>query len=178
MEDPLPFKTNCMYYADAGYVCTMSYVQDSIHIRPFQEANEDLKMQTALELTREWGEKLNITNPIEMQLYIARNWSSTDVLYVMSNMGAFVGCIAVDRKNFYPFIGNVFVTHKFRSQGNGKVLMEFAEKYIFTQLKFEYARLWCDDSMLPYYTKQGYVFEHKTEDDQKINVLVKALVVS
>ena len=170
----LPFKTNCTFYADAGYVSTISYEQGAIHIRPYQEAPSKLQERAAEGLLRQWGASLGISSVLDMMLYISRNWSTTDVLYVMSDADRFVGCVAVDRKQFYPFLSNLYVDEEFRGKNNGERLLHFAERYVSDELHFQQARLWCADDLVDYYAKRGYVVE--ALEASNLNVMMKGLL--
>ena len=76
----------------------------------------------------------------------------------------FVGCIAVDRKNFTPSISQLYVVPKYRKKGYSKRLMEFAIHYV-KSMEFHEVKLWCKSDLVEFYEKQGWIFERKANND-------------
>jgi hypothetical protein len=85
---------------------------------------------------------------------------------------AFAGCIAIDCKNFDPFISHLCVREDLRHAMNaakasfswGKRLLRFGLDACRISLGSSMARLWCSDALVPYYVKQGWWKELLCDD--------------
>ena len=78
------------------------------------------------------------------------------------------GTIAIDKKNFYPFISNLYIVLEQRSKGLGNFLLKFANKYI-KSLQFTQSRLWCENKLVPFYTNLGWEIESKKDE---LNIMI------
>jgi len=78
------------------------------------------------------------------------------------------GTIAVDRKNFYPYISQLYIVESERCRGLARHLINFSNRYI-KSLNFTQSRLWCENKLVEYYTKLGWFFEGKQND---LNIMV------
>ena len=155
----------CEYYADVGYVGTLQYQNDDIEIRHVSRVSREI--QDALNvLLSKWSLDLEDSR---LTLEDMRKWSTVFVL--LRHDETPLGCVSIDRSNFLPFVGNLYVHPEFRRRGYGELLLSFAEKHIGI-LKFTSARLWCHDEMVAYYEKRGYAIESQVDK----NVMVKSLV--
>jgi GNAT superfamily N-acetyltransferase len=75
----------------------------------------------------------------------------------------FIGCVSIDRKQFYPYIGNLYVVPHKRKNGYASVLLRLAEDYT-GLLSFTDSRLWCEKHLVKYYQKRGYKIEEQKSD--------------
>ena len=159
------------YKADTGYVYPYVVTCGDIVIKPFQEQPNAIQAAVSDALQSEWGSRYSVG-------FINESWPDSDVMYVAcTSRGDFVGCMAVDRKNFCPFISHLFVAPDLRKQGVGGLFLAVAEKYSRQKLKFNEMKLWCLPHVLPYYTKRGWVEESRDKDEQgrEVHVLRKSL---
>ena len=149
----------CHFQADAGLICPVSIKDETGEIKPYQDYNENIQKDVIKSLVIEWGDDYN-------HEFIMREWPSSDALYVMTNKsGEFVGCIAVDRKQWYPYISQLLIVPSQRKKGYAKKLLSVAEKYI-KDMGFDTARLWCEEKLLDYYKKQGWQVDEFIEAKQ------------
>ena len=159
------------YKADTGYVYPYVVTCGDIVIKPFQDQPDAIQAAVSDALQSEWGSRYSVG-------FINESWPDSDVMYVAcTSRGDFVGCMAVDRKNFCPFISHLFVAPDLRKQGVGGLFLAVAEKYSRQKLKFDEMKLWCLPHVLPYYTKRGWVEESRDKDDQgrEVRVMRKSL---
>lgn len=138
----------CQYQADAGLVCPIIEQSSLYQITTFQECSASIQQQVTRHLQSEWGNKYNNS-------FITRHWSTGDILYVMLNRGELIGCMAIDRKNFFPFISQLYVVPKYRNKGYASLLLQHGEKYA-ASMKFSVVRLWCNKELVRFYQKRGY----------------------
>ena len=137
---------------------------DDYRIMPYTQQPAAVQNAACDALSAEWGS--HITDE-----YIRRTWADADVLYVAADAdGAFAGCMAVDRKKFFPFISHLIVDPGHRSHGYGSRLLKLGEDYAKT-LTFTEVKLWCDTKLVPYYVARGY----RVEEAGKTNVMTKGL---
>lgn len=147
------------FEADVGYVRPCHYETSSIHIVPFQRSSSVLKRTVASAILKEWPRESNCKTTDEVETYILKHWGAGDLLYVCADKlhdDSFIGCIAIDRKNFFPYISHLYVDDKYRRRGFSKILIEFAET-VMTIQRYRESRLWCDPYLQNFYTKQGYI---------------------
>jgi predicted GNAT family N-acyltransferase len=162
-ESPL-----CRFTADSGKTCPIAgYGNNTWKILPFQDVDETIQTKTCDALCKEWNDTY-VGQGIEYSISnIKKEWSGgSDVLYVATDLlDNFIGCVAVDRKNFYPVISHLLVEHDKRHTGLGKELVKFAEQFVKHSLKFKEVRLWCFAALVPFYQKLGYsVYEEKSKN--------------
>lgn len=155
----------CQYIADVGYICPLKYVDEAskILVQPLQKYSPELQLIAADGLFSEFSDEMKVNNTYETIDYLITTFHYTDVLYVLTVDDKFVGCVAVDRRNFYPFISHLFVVKGERKKGYSKLLMYVAEVYI-KLFKFTEAKLWCKKHLQPLYARQGYKLEDKQDD--------------
>lgn len=166
----------CAHVADVGLVCPMRYSDNNVQVQAYQECDPKVKKEVAQHLLNEWGELNHIDSVQECQRFIERRWSSSDVLYVATKNGKFIGCEAIDRINFLPFISHLYVIPTERRKGYSKLLLHVAEEYI-AGYGFSEARLWCKTDLKDFYDKRGYIkIENETLNNGEMQlVLVKQL---
>lgn len=134
-------------HADIGTVTPIELYAKDFCIIPYQSA----KINTQKEL----ADKLHSLNKDISREYILENWRGSDVMYVMISGNDFIGSVAVDRKNFEPFISHLYVDEIYRNKGYGKKLLEYGILYS-REFKFNIVKLWCEQTMIPYYEKLGW----------------------
>lgn len=139
-------------HADIGTVTPIEVYASDFCIIPYQSA----KIETQQEL----ADKLSSLNKDISRDYILENWQGSNVMYVMVSGNEFIGSVAVDRKNFEPFISHLYIDKTHRNKGYGKRLLEHGILYS-REFKFNTVKLWCDEEMIPYYEKLGWTMEKR-----------------
>lgn len=145
--------SRCKFQADGGVVCPMCYECGEFVIKPYFLLSEELKTHVVSQLKCCWKDYTDA--------YIEQNWSFGDMLYVAVDKvtDSVIGTVAIDRKNFHPFISTVYVTPDRRNKGFARHLLAFAEVFIFYVIKYDEVRLWCDEDLLDFYFAFGYAVE-------------------
>ena len=146
------------YKADAGFVHTLELHDGETVVLPHQKCDPEVQKALFAALLAEFGKDMGCDDAECVARYVDREWPDGDAMYVLTVSGAFVGCVAVDRKNFVPFLSHLYVVPKHRGRGNGLLLLEFAERAC-KDMGFTEARLWCDPGMRAYYEKYGWTPE-------------------
>jgi GNAT superfamily N-acetyltransferase len=149
------------FLADSGNVCPLEVHATDYVILPFSEHSAEVRRQTAEGLQKEWGGAEHVFT----EDFIQKTWPDVDVMYVVACGDVFVGCMAVDRKNFYPFISNLLVAPDFRGRGFAGRLLELGETYARDALHFDRVKLWCKNELKSFYERRGWTVEGKTDDD-------------
>jgi len=162
----------CKFKDDTGWVCPIHYNEKGKKILPYQECSKDIQKRVCKHLFNEWSEESKLDDIDETHYYITRNWKSGDILYILidDDKDQLLGFVAIDRKQFYPFISHLFVVPSHRKNGYGKLLMDFSIEYI-KAIEFTDARLWCKRSLVPYY--ENYGWEILDEKNPKTIVMIK-----
>lgn len=166
-----------MFHADIGFVPAPEVMEiNGSIIRPITECTDEQISKLSRGMIEMYGTRIGITEAEEMTHYIKRNWhvSGGDSLFVMTDAetGSLNGCVAVDRKNFFPFIGNLYVVPEKRLTGLSRHLMDYAERYVSSGLKFDKSRLWCEEALIVFYEKRGYV-EESRDAEKSLVIMVK-----
>ena len=156
---------HCTFVADVGFVCPPTFplsergaVQQQV-VTPYLDCTLDVQRAVARHLVETWHAETDGvvgSTPEEAVAFIERHWSTADVMYVLTVGGAYVGAVAVDRKNMVPCVSHLMVKPEHRGQGFGRSLMECAEAYVARCLAFSVVKLWCRDALVPFYERQGY----------------------
>lgn len=142
---------NCQFHADSGLICPL-IVSDSVYsIKSYLEQPEHIQRAAVEGLAKEWGSSYT-------DAYIRQLWQGTDVLYVATTGTAFAACMAVDRKQFYPFISHLYVDPAYRKYGYGTRMLILGEEYA-RSLGFTEVKLWCVERLVGYYTTRGWTIE-------------------
>lgn len=160
--------TKCMgvshCHADLGTITALQVESSNYKILPFKKVHPDMQEIVAT--------KLKSLNPKMTKHYILENWIGSEIMYVMiSKDDRFIGSVAVDRKNFEPYISHLFVDTVFRKKGYGERLLEHGIEYS-RLFKFEDVKLWCVDSLVPYYASKGWIQEKLSKDNSDNEVWV------
>jgi predicted GNAT family acetyltransferase len=151
-------------HADIGTITALQVVSPNYKILPFKKI--DGKIQ------EEVGTKLKSLNPKCSKHYIQENWNGSDIFYVMiSNDDRFIGTVAVDRKNFEPYISHLYVDPLFRHKGYGERLLEHGIEYA-KLFKFDNIKLWCEEKLIGFYSKKGWIQEKPTKDNNGNDVWI------
>jgi predicted GNAT family acetyltransferase len=144
-------------HADIGTITALQVDTPNFKILPFKKVPPDMQEIVAT--------KLKSLNPKMSKHYITENWNGSDIMYVMiSKDNKFIGTVAVDRKNFDPYISHLFVDPTFRKKGYGERLLDHGIDYA-RLFKFDAVKIWCVDSLVPYYSSKGWVQEKLSKDN-------------
>ena len=147
----------CDYLADNDFACPLQVREATYEIRPYQDVSSAAQEAAVKMLTTEWGAYID-------DAFIRAQWPSTDVLYVMTSPEATAAtvhvfaCMAVDRKNFYPFMSHLIVAPDRRKKGWATIMMQLARKHAGMQ-GFDQVKLWCAKDMVPFYQKAGWALD-------------------
>lgn len=160
LSNPIKSSYGCHHYADIGLACPTEAHTNNYDIMPFQNISIEQQQIIAYYLENEWGNRKKYTVDT-----ILEEWPLIDALYVMthknkskSDINSIIGCVAIDRKYFFPFISHLYVKKELRGKGYGAVLMDFALKTV-KILGFNKSKLWCDSNQIDYYVKKGWTIE-------------------
>jgi GNAT superfamily N-acetyltransferase len=134
-------------------------------ILQFKNCEEQLQDMISHAFINIWAEDFaskNITTYIGVKQFILDNFKDKlNAFFVLfDDEGDFISTFAVDVENFAPFISHIFVNPTLRNKGFGKKTIKYGEKYI-KKLGFNASNLWCEEHLVPFYRKQGYVIESK-----------------
>jgi GNAT superfamily N-acetyltransferase len=165
--------SGCGHVADVGYVCPLIYKDDDITIKQFSECDKANQHKIAKHLLDEWGSDIGVKDIKSTLHFIKSHWTNTDVFYMMikNDSNEIVGCIGIDRDNFYPYISHLYVLPEYRKNKYSLKLMRFAEKII-KDITFSESRLWCIKELQSFYEKQGYEIENKIFKKGKENLIM------
>ena len=154
------------YKADTGRVCPLiaTFPGTDIVVSPFVECSPELQADACAFLAAEWGDVLTVD-------HVAKEYGHSDVMYVMSERGRFLAALAVDRKNFYPFITHVLVRPDMRRRGLARAMLAVGHEYA-ARMKFSVVKLWCFERLVPFYERMGYEREGAEKDDKGRDVVV------
>ncbi len=167
---------HCGYVSDIGYLCPLTYKNDTTVILPFLDIKKKhLQDAVAKLLSSEFHKEIG-QDQTAMQ-YITTNFcSTTDVLFVMHVNETVVGLVTVDRKNFAPVIGHLVVSSEQRRKGYGSRLLDIAERFVKSQ-GFKSVSLWrsnLDTYLHQFYLNRGYVGDARRLD-KDVTVMTKTL---
>jgi hypothetical protein len=154
------------YLADVGLISPPYVITDKFQIIPFELITEKQMVSKIINsLNNEFGHDMAYSEDI-----INKTWTGANVFYVMtsSDKTKFYGTIAIDRKNFYPYISQLYIVEDERYRNLGKHLINFANRYI-KSLNFTQSRLWCENKLVQYYSRLGWKYEGKQKD---LNIMV------
>ena len=136
------------FLSDGGWVRAPMAMAEGYRIMPYSLAADVTQRAATEALSAEWGVAYT---DAEVRL----RWGGTDVMFLAAAGPEFIGCVAVDRTNFYPFVSHLYVAPALRGAGFGDRLLQVAEEHA-VRLGFQEARLWCSDALLPYYNRRGW----------------------
>jgi len=134
-------------------------------ILQYKNCEEQLQDMISHAFINIWAEDFgikNITTAKEVKEFILENFKDKlNAFFVLfDDDGDFISTFAIDVENFAPFISHIFVNPTLRNKGFGKKTIKYGEKYI-KKLGFNTSNLWCEEHLVPYYRKNGYVIESK-----------------
>lgn len=161
----------CRWSMSSGLVCSIpkTQLENGYSIIILQHLTPRQRIQTAywlLNIFQTDFKDQNITTIESCIPFILEQWKNGDSFYILLDPDQFVaGGAAIDTKNNEPFISNIFTVPSARNKGFGRILMRYCEDYS-EKMGFTYAKLWCDESLIQYYTKQGYAVE-KTQPNSR-----------
>ena len=173
----------CRWSMSSGLVCSIPKTQlaNGYSIIIFQHLTPRQRIQTAywlLNIFQTDFKDQNITTIESCIPFILEHWKNGDSLYILLDPAQFVaGGAAIDTKNNEPFISNIFTVPSARNKGFGRILMRYCEDYS-EKMGFTYVKLWCDEDLIQYYTKQGYAVE-KTQPNSRgemVHIMVKHFI--
>jgi GNAT superfamily N-acetyltransferase len=147
------------YLGDIGYIAPYYLKTNKFNIIPFNKVSKNLRTLLINLLNLEFEKEFNQTYT---EQFIRQKWSGIQVFYIITNFeqDKLIGSIAIDNKNHFPCISNLYILSEYRNQGYATYLLDYANKYI-KSLGFEQSRLWCKDELLEFYKKKGWNFEKK-----------------
>jgi hypothetical protein len=145
-----------------------------LNIRAYQQVSASVKSQVVSAVRQEWSDLTDT--------FIRAKWpGGSDIFYVLceKETDRFIGCMAVDRRNFYPYISNLYVGISERKKGHGKQLLEHGMAFT-KSMGFPDARLWCKPELLEWYKGKGMdwtIDGQQSQDGITIHLMVKKIVI-
>lgn len=156
---------NCSYHADVGIISPLKFDNGLYCIEPFNVIDAKLQSKISVLIREEW--------PEYTEDFIIKNFTDRDILYVCYANDEVIGCVAVDRKRFFPFISTLYVAKSMRKKGYAESLINFAEAFI-KEYRFDVSHLWCKSdslNLINYYKKFGYVIKDTSND---VTIMIKS----
>ena len=152
-----------------------------LKILQFKNIPENIQDMISNALIQIWKKDFalkKITSYIGVKNFILHNFKDklNSFFVLFDDEGDFVGTFAVDTENFAPYISHLFINPNIRNAGFGKKALKYAEKYI-TKLGFNSSNLWCEEKLIAYYKKNGYVVDSplKIAEDMTVWKMCKNL---
>jgi GNAT superfamily N-acetyltransferase len=144
------------------------------HILQFKNCSERMQNIVAEQMFEFWKEDFierNIDTPFAIKRFIIENFNDKlNMFFVFfDDNGYFISTFAVDTTNLAPFISHLFVRKELRGKGFGVRSLILAEKYV-KKLGFMCANLWCEDHMIDFYKKNGYIVDEPIKISAKKTV--------
>ena len=101
---------------------------------------------------------------MEVRNFILDNFKDKlNIFFVLfDDYGYFISTFAIDTANKGPYISHLFVNKKLRGNGYGVKSLKLAEIYT-KKLGFMMVNLWCEDYMIDFYKKNGYIIDKSIE---------------
>lgn len=144
------------FFADIGNVSPLEVYSSSYFILPYPKVSSEVQEEliyTVQEL-----------NPSLTDAYIQEHWGPQ--MYVMiDSLGHWIGCMAMDRKNFYPCISHLYIHPSYRKQGYAKRFLQHGED-VAKEFRFQEVKLWCKESLILYYERYGWSQEGTAKDEE------------
>jgi GNAT superfamily N-acetyltransferase len=134
-----------------------------LKILQFKNIPENVQDMIANALIQIWKKDFalkKITSHVGVKNFILHNFKDklNSFFVLFDDEGDFVGTFAVDTENFAPYVSHLFINPNIRRAGFGKKALKYAEKYI-SKLGFNSSNLWCEEKLIAYYKKNGYVVD-------------------
>lgn len=143
-------------------------------IVPYNKAANTIKRQVQELLVQEFGPSYFDDKALREICQ-----SGSDMMYVMTSTDMatpeLIGCVAVNRKQFYPFVTDLCVVHKYRMKGCARALMEVLEEFV-EHLGYTVVMLHCKQDLVPVYQKLGFIEQEVTEQNSEFRRMSKNLV--
>ena len=136
-----------------------------IQILPFQLCPTDLQIATCQHVLSAWRAETECSTTRETYDFITKNFVAGDIFYILTQSNDFIGCVALDRKNFYPYLTHLYVRPDHRKQGYARLLVDFI-RYICRMQRDADVRLNCSLELYDFYNKLGFVLEESSENDK------------
>lgn len=143
----------CMYSASDGIIHPLRF-DNGVTI--YQELPINIQKQVVDTISIEWPEFTDA--------YVRKHWNcATNLFYVLHKNDNFIGCVAIDRIVFLPYISHLYVVKDERHKGYAKYLLSIVEKCT-KHLGFDISRLSCKPELISFYNKLGYELEKEEND--------------
>jgi len=150
-------------YGDSGLIYPKIYVSGTITLTPYQDCSQGIRNDACTHIYNSFRTEIKLNDKSETNNFITKNFSNGDIFYVLCVDDMFIGTVALDTKNFYPCVSNMYVVEDQRKKGYGQLMLDFAIIYAI-HLKFHELNLWCKKDMVSYYEKFGYEIVEKKDD--------------
>lgn len=160
------------YTSDGGAVHTLTAHGPDFLIVPYTKVSSSIGLEMQQLLVKEFGERYFDDKALKE---VCDNGS--DMMYVMTTNTSprkLIGCIAVNRKQFYPFVTDLCVVPDSRNKGHARALMTLVEEYVKT-LGYTVIMLHCTENLVVVYEKLGFCVDHG-HDQGEYCVMSKNLV--
>ncbi|NDC96121.1 GNAT family N-acetyltransferase, partial [bacterium] len=127
------FTTDTTDISLAKYTTTLIYPlvykDNTFAILPYQTCTQEVQQWVARAILEVWGEVANVNTMEDTINYILTNWRQGDIFYVLFVNGILTGFVAMDEKNFYPWMSHLYIHPHFRRRGYAGVLIQFCKHY-------------------------------------------------
>lgn len=145
---------------DSGIMYPMRVDSKDYTIVPYQLVDPSVRDELRKMLNKEWGD-----GNLYTEEYITKKWFGPNVMYVMTSSDKTIpiGCVAIDKHNFYPYISHLYVNEVYRSLGCGSILLKIAE-YHAKSLNINIGKLICNEVMCAFYVRNGWIVENKVDE--------------
>lgn len=156
-----PMTDNLEFLADVGYVSPLVYndTQKKVEIKLFRHCDEIQQGAAAQFLCSHWSSEIKCESVEQAKEYILKNFSASNLFYLLLFGGKCIGCVGIDRKNFYPFLSHLYVQQSWRSKGFAKALLQFAEAMVISY-GFNEVRIWCEPHLQKFYENMSWKQEN------------------
>ena len=143
-------------------------------ILQYKNCSEDIQEMIANALITIWKKDFalkKITSYVGVRNFILHNFKDKMAAFfvLFNEENDFIATFAIDTENFAPFVSHLFVNPNIRNAGFGKKALRYAEKYI-KKLGFDVSNLWCEEKLVGYYKKNGYVVDSQMKIAEDMNV--------
>ncbi len=136
---------------------------NSVSILPFQSIPKTTQITLCSALLQEWKSTIDCLDIEQVKEYIEKNWQAGDIFYALAFGSQFIGCVAIDRKNFYPYLTHLYISPSHRGNGYAALLIKFTEIVLIQQQDRD-VRLNCAKSLKSFYEGHGFQIEKITDE--------------
>lgn len=151
-----PMDTMGQFQADVGYVfpAITHHFPTKYVTKPLFAVSAETQAVARSKLREAFGYSEDSILPVQ-----------DDALYVCCDAaGAFVGCVAIDRRLVWPYVSHLLVDRASRNRGFGSMLMLQVAEPSVTDMGFAESRLWCEPALVPFYERIGYEIDEAPPD--------------